>query len=141
RDVVAAGLAIGMAAGVRVAGIVLFGFAALLWGAVALVRARVDGAERASLGRDAARLGLCWLAVVAARAHPQPPAGARRLLAVLGDDGRLLRRRIRAERCRLAVLHPEVVRPHAAGDVRDRGCAGRAGARRARPPACLAAAD
>src|SRR6185503_18604772 len=65
RDVVAAGLAIGMAAGVRVAGIVLFGFAALLWGAVALVRARVDGAERASLGRDAARLGLCWLAVVA----------------------------------------------------------------------------
>jgi len=65
RDVVAAGLAIGIAAGVRVAGIALFGFAALLWGAVALVRARVDGAERASLGRDAARLGLCWLAVVA----------------------------------------------------------------------------
>ena len=65
RDVVAAGLAIGIAAGVRVAGIALFGFAALLWGAVALVRARVDGAERGSLGRDAARLGLCWLAVVA----------------------------------------------------------------------------
>ena len=65
RDVVAAGLAIGFAAGVRVAGTALFGFALLLWAAMALVRARGHAAQRASVGRDAARLVLCWAGVVA----------------------------------------------------------------------------
>lgn len=63
RDVVAAALGIGAAAGVRVAGIALFGFALLLWGAVALVRSR----ERPGVTepRDLRRLTLAWLAVVA----------------------------------------------------------------------------
>ena len=43
-------VAIGIAAGVRVAGIALFGFALLLWGAVALVRWRARWQER---GRSA----------------------------------------------------------------------------------------
>jgi len=61
RDVLASALAIGVTAGVRVAGISLFGFALLLWGAVALVRARAGEVSRAGDGR---RLALCWLAVV-----------------------------------------------------------------------------
>jgi hypothetical protein len=64
RDVVAAALAIGVTAGVRVAGISLFGFALLLWGAVALVRARAAGDGKAALGKDGRRLALSWLAVV-----------------------------------------------------------------------------
>jgi hypothetical protein len=61
RDVLAAALAIGVTAGVRVAGISLFGFALVLWGAVALVRARAGEVARAGDGR---RLALSWLAVV-----------------------------------------------------------------------------
>jgi len=57
RDALAAGLAIGVTAGVRVAGIALFAFALVLWLAVALV-----GPEgRAGLARVAA----VWLGVVA----------------------------------------------------------------------------
>jgi hypothetical protein len=64
RDVLAAALAIGVTAGVRVAGISLFGFALLLWGAVALVRARAGGEGEAAGAGDARRLALSWLAVV-----------------------------------------------------------------------------
>jgi hypothetical protein len=63
RDVLAAGLAIGTTAGVRVAGIALFGFALLLWGAVALLR-RGDG-DPAPPSRALLRLGMAWLLVVA----------------------------------------------------------------------------
>jgi 4-amino-4-deoxy-L-arabinose transferase-like glycosyltransferase len=59
-DVLASALAIGVTAGVRVAGISLFGFALLLWGAVALVRARAGEVARG----DGRRLALSWLAVV-----------------------------------------------------------------------------
>jgi hypothetical protein len=62
RDVLVAGLAIGATAGVRVAGIALFGFALLLWGAVAAVRAREQ--PSATFRRDAGRLAASWLAVV-----------------------------------------------------------------------------
>jgi hypothetical protein len=64
RDVLAAGMAIGIAAGVRVAGIALFGFALLLWGAVALVRGRAAGAGEGTPRADARHLILAWLAVV-----------------------------------------------------------------------------
>ena len=64
RDVLAAALAIGVTAGVRVAGISLFGFALLLWGAVALVRARASGEARPALAGDGRRLALSWLVVV-----------------------------------------------------------------------------
>lgn len=64
RDVLAAALAIGVTAGVRVAGISLFGFALLLWGGIALVRARAGGEGQASPAADARHLGLSWLAVV-----------------------------------------------------------------------------
>jgi hypothetical protein len=62
RDVVAAALAIGAAAGVRVAGIALFGFALLLWTGVALVRSRES--ESSIERRDLFRLAGAWLAVV-----------------------------------------------------------------------------
>jgi hypothetical protein len=62
RDVLVAGLAIGATAGVRVAGIALFGFALLLWGAVALLRARED--PLAVARRDLAGLAARWAAVV-----------------------------------------------------------------------------
>jgi hypothetical protein len=49
---------------VRVAGISLFGFALLLWGAVALVRAHAGGPEKGPLVGGLRRLALSWLAVV-----------------------------------------------------------------------------
>jgi hypothetical protein len=55
RDVILTGLAIGLAAGVRVAGIALFGFALVLWMGVSWVDRR-QGVQR---------LGGAWLAVVA----------------------------------------------------------------------------
>jgi dolichyl-phosphate-mannose-protein mannosyltransferase len=60
----AAGLAIGVTAGVRVAGIALFGYALALWcGTVLLAR---DGSEPArTVGRGLARVGSAWAAVVA----------------------------------------------------------------------------
>jgi hypothetical protein len=64
RDVLAAGVAVGTAAGVRVAGIALFGFALLLWGAVALVRWRAAGAGEGTHRADVRHLILAWLAVV-----------------------------------------------------------------------------
>ena len=62
RDIVTAGLAIGATAGVRVAGIALFGFALLLWAAVALVRAREETPVTGR--RDVWRLAASWGAVV-----------------------------------------------------------------------------
>jgi hypothetical protein len=62
--VLAAALAIGVTAGVRVAGIALFGFALLLWGGVAWVRSRSGGEGDAGPPGDARRLALSWLAVV-----------------------------------------------------------------------------
>jgi hypothetical protein len=64
RDVFAAAVAIGIAAGVRVAGIALFAFALLLWGAVALVRWRAGGAGEGAPRAAGRRLILAWLAVV-----------------------------------------------------------------------------
>ncbi|HEY8150390.1 MAG TPA: hypothetical protein VIK51_15895 [Vicinamibacteria bacterium] len=64
RDILAAAMAIGMAAGVRVAGIVLFGFALLLWAGVALIRSRAGVATEAGHWRDLRRLALAWLVVV-----------------------------------------------------------------------------
>ena len=64
RDVVASALAIGVTAGVRVAGISLFGFALLLWGAVALMRARAGGEGTPNAAGDGRRLALSWLAVL-----------------------------------------------------------------------------
>jgi hypothetical protein len=66
RDVLVAAAAIGATAGVRVAGIALFGFALLLWGAVALQAWRTGpAAVHASSARDLGRLVVGWLAVVA----------------------------------------------------------------------------
>jgi hypothetical protein len=62
RDVLAVGLAIGATAGVRVAGIALFGFALVLWAAVGLLRRR-DG-QVIEVRRDAGRLVASWAAVV-----------------------------------------------------------------------------
>ena len=64
RDILAAATAIGVAAGVRVAGIVLFGFALLLWAGVALVRSRAGAETEAGHWRDLRRLALAWLVVV-----------------------------------------------------------------------------
>jgi hypothetical protein len=64
RDILAAATAIGVAAGVRVAGIVLFGFALLLWAGVALVRWRAGAETEAIHPRDLRRLALAWLVVV-----------------------------------------------------------------------------
>jgi hypothetical protein len=63
RDVLAAAAAIGVTAGVRVAGIALFGFALPLWIAVAWVRSRDAEAPSAPV-RELGRLLLAWLAVV-----------------------------------------------------------------------------
>jgi hypothetical protein len=66
RDALAAGMAIGLTAAVRVAGIALFGFALALWVAVALAKARggVDG-EAWPRRHELARLAAAWLGVVA----------------------------------------------------------------------------
>lgn len=67
RDVAASAAAIGAAAGVRVAGIALFGFALTLWLAVAIVKARTlepTSGSRVSARGDLVRLGASWLAVV-----------------------------------------------------------------------------
>ena len=66
RDALAAGIAIGLTAAVRVAGIALFGFALALWFAVALAKARggIDGEARPRR-RELARLAAAWLGVVA----------------------------------------------------------------------------
>jgi Dolichyl-phosphate-mannose-protein mannosyltransferase len=66
RDVLASGLAIGLTAAVRVAGIAVLGFAAALWIAVALSNARgpSDGEARAR-GRGWVGLGAAWLAAAA----------------------------------------------------------------------------
>jgi hypothetical protein len=65
REVVTTGVAIGLAAGVRVTGIALFGFAAVLWiGCLWLVRrdpARPPGPEAR---HPWVRLGLAWLGTV-----------------------------------------------------------------------------
>jgi hypothetical protein len=62
RDVLAAGLAIGAAGGVRVAGIALFGFALVLWAAVALL----GGGEgrRLTPRREGGRFLASWAMVV-----------------------------------------------------------------------------
>ena len=64
RDILAAATAIGVAGGVRVAGIVLFGFALLLWAGVALVRSRAGAETEPIHPRDLRRLTLAWLVVV-----------------------------------------------------------------------------
>jgi hypothetical protein len=66
RDIIAAGIAIGVTAGVRVAGIALWGFALLLWVGMALVSARGPAdAVQGKRPRDLAALAAAWLAVVA----------------------------------------------------------------------------
>lgn len=66
RDVLLSAAAIGATAGVRVAGIALFGFALLLWVAAALLARRPAPVPRdRTARRDLARLGVAWLAVVA----------------------------------------------------------------------------
>ena len=62
-DVLAAGLAIGLAAGVRVAGLALLGFALVLWAWVALVERSSAGSVE-SHPRAWGRLVLAWMAVV-----------------------------------------------------------------------------
>jgi hypothetical protein len=66
RDWLAAGIAIGLTAAVRVAGIALFGFALALWIAVALAkgRGRSNGEARGQ-GHERRRLAAAWLGVVA----------------------------------------------------------------------------
>ncbi len=65
RDVAAAAVAIGIAAGVRVAGISLFAFALLLWTAIALARRRASPAGEAAARRgELGRLAGAWLTVV-----------------------------------------------------------------------------
>jgi hypothetical protein len=65
RDVLTAGLAIGLAAGVRVAGIALFGFALALWMAIGwLAPAGATGSAAPSRMGGLARLGMAWVAVV-----------------------------------------------------------------------------
>lgn len=69
----ATGVAIGLAAGVRVAGIALFGCAWLLWAAVLLVSRTAAGARRSSARDDLARLvaaglgmaGVGWMVMLA----------------------------------------------------------------------------
>jgi 4-amino-4-deoxy-L-arabinose transferase-like glycosyltransferase len=65
RDTLAAGIAIGLTAAVRVAGIALFGFALVLWVAVALAKARggIDG-QPPPRRHELARLATAWLGVV-----------------------------------------------------------------------------
>jgi hypothetical protein len=66
RDVVATGGAIGLAAGVRVAGIVLFGFAAALWlGCAWLERREPNRPPGRDRPRGLPRLSLAWLGTVA----------------------------------------------------------------------------
>jgi len=63
REAALAGLAIGLAAGIRVAGIVLLGYAAALW--LAGLWFASDAATARPTGRDLARTGLCLLATSA----------------------------------------------------------------------------
>ena len=65
RDVATTALAIGVAAGVRVAGVSLFGFALVLWAGIAFVRrGEGEGAGDGRRARDLARLLLAWLAAL-----------------------------------------------------------------------------
>ena len=66
REAVTTGVAIGLAAGVRVAGIVLFGFAAVLWLACFWLERREPTGPPGREGQHRwARLGLAWLGTVA----------------------------------------------------------------------------
>jgi hypothetical protein len=68
RRLVAAGVAIGLAAGTRVAGLILFGLAGLLWAGVTWIHARASG-ERMPYGRFVRDwltvLGIGWVVMVA----------------------------------------------------------------------------
>jgi hypothetical protein len=62
--IAAAGLAIGLTAGVRVAGIALFGYALVLWAGTLLLK-RDAGEPAGAVLRRLARLGSAWAVVVA----------------------------------------------------------------------------
>jgi hypothetical protein len=63
--VLLAGVAIGLAAAVRVGAIVLYGFALLLWLGILALRGRVPGRPASETGRDAVRLVFAWAGAVA----------------------------------------------------------------------------
>ena len=66
RGVLLAGVAIGLAAAVRVGAIVLYGFALVLWLGTLLIGARAAGRPASSAGRFVLRLASAWAVAVAA---------------------------------------------------------------------------
>jgi hypothetical protein len=66
RPVLLAGVAIGLAAAVRVGAIVLYGFALALWLGILVTKARAAGRPISSTGRDGLRLCLAWAAALLA---------------------------------------------------------------------------
>ena len=62
--VLAAGLAVGLTAGVRVTGMALFGYGLLLWSGTLLLKTKADGGPGRPVRGDLARVGAAWLLLV-----------------------------------------------------------------------------